>query len=169
MRSKLLASLVALIGISAVVAPPLAACGDKFLALGRYVSLYQGYASLYPGGIALYSRDPKGAAVKNADLKKFLTRAGHSVTFVGGDLGALVKASGVDVVLALTTDADAVRALIGTAQLQPTVLYVAPKDKRPVAPRVTPALKHDDKPEKFIQVVEDAMKARTKAGVKVKP
>ena len=162
MRSKLLACLVTSVGISGVVAPPLSACGDKFLALGRNMSLHQRYASVYPGAIAIYTRDPAGAAKAMETLHKILTRAGHRVSFVG----PLVKPSGVDLVLASAAESDAVRALIGAEQMQPTVLYVASGGRLKSA--VTPVIKDNDKPETFLKAIDREMKAR-KTGVKVKP
>jgi hypothetical protein len=174
MRSKQLACLLALIVISGAGAPPLEACGDKFLALGRGMSLNQSFASLHPGVIAIYTRDPAGAAEAFQSLRKILTRAGHRVSIVGSDtLGPLVKAAGVDIVLASVTDADAVSALIDTARPHPTVLYVAPRGRvavlRASVSPVAPALKPDDKAATFLRVVEDAMTERSRAGVRVKP
>ena len=172
MRSKLLACLVALIGISGVAAPPLSACGDKFLTLGRNMSFHQAYASVYPGTIAIYTSNPVGAAESMKNLRKILSRAGHSVQFVGGDLGALVNTSGVDLVLASETESGAVRALIGTAQVQPTVLYVASGARivaRPGVAPVTAVLKPNDKGDTFIKHIENAMKTRAKAGIRVRP
>jgi len=78
-----------------------------------------------------------------------------------------VKASGVDIVLASATESDAVRTRIDTTNRPPTVLYVA-SGGRGVS-RVTSVLKPDDTAERFLRVIEDAMKGRTKAGIKVKP
>ena len=173
MRAKWLACLVALIGVSGVGAPPLSACGDKFLALGRGMSLRQAFASLRPGAIAIYARDPAGAAEAMQPLSKILARAGHRVRIMGVDtLGQAVTASQVDIVLASVTDSDAVRALIDTANPQTTVLYVAPRARVVVARAgVSPVavLKSDDKAETFLRVIEDAMTVRTRAGVRVKP
>lgn len=172
MRSKQLACLLALIGMSGVLAPPLSACGDKFLALGRSLSFHQAFASLHPGAIAIYTRNPTASAEALEPLRRLLTRAGHRVSIVGGTQpGTLAKPSGVDLVLASVIDSDAVRALVGTSQLQPTVLYVASGERavaRSGAASVKPVLKSDDKAEKFLRVVEDAMKDRTKAGIRVK-
>jgi hypothetical protein len=174
MRSKQLVCLVALIGVWGAGAPALSACGDKFLALGRSLSRYQGFASVHPGVIALYTRDAAGATDGMAVLRKILMRAGHRVNIVDvTTLGPLVNASGVDIVLASANDSDALGTRIGTTSRQPTVLYVAlPRERGAVARRgvspVTPVLKPDDTPEKFLRVIEEAMKGRTKAGVKVK-
>ena len=173
MRLKRLAGLVVLIGISSG-APPLSACGDKFLALGRGMSRYQAFTSVYPGAIAIYTRDPAGAVEALQPLRKILMRAGHRVSIVSVDtLSPIVKAAGVDIVLASLNDSDAVRALVDKAQLQPTVLYVAPSKRvaraRPGVSAVAPGLKTDDKAERFLRVIEEAMTARTKAGVRVKP
>ena len=171
---KRLACLVVSIGISGALAPPLSACGDKFMALGRGMSIHQAFASLHPGAIAIYTRNSADAAEAVQPLRKILMRAGHRVDIVSVDtLGPLVKGAGVDVVLASVNDSDAVRGLVDKAQLQPTVLYVAP-DKRVAAARpgvspVAPVLKHDDTADKFLRVVETAMAERTKAGVRVKP
>ena len=172
MHSKRLACLVALVGISTASAPPLSACGDKFLALGRSMSFHQAFASLHPGAIAIYTSNPAGATEALEPLRKILTRAGHRVSIVGVDrLGPLVKAASVDIVLASVTDSAAVGALINAAP-QPTVLFVASRTRtvgRPGVPSVAPVLKPNDKAETFLRVIEDAMTVRTKTGVRVKP
>jgi len=174
MRLKRLASLVVLIGISGAGAPPLSACGDKFLALGRGMSFHQAFASVHPGAIAIYTRDPVGGAEALQPLRKILMRAGHRVSIVSvNTLSPIVKTAGVDIVLASVNDADAVRALVDQAQLQPTVLYVAPRKPmtgaRPGVSPVLSVLKPDDKAERYLRVVEEAMTMRAKAGVRVKP
>ena len=59
------------------------------------------------------------------------------------------------------------RALISAEQVQPTVLYVASGGR--LKSPVTPVIKDNDKPETFLRKIDDAMKARSKAVVKVKP
>ena len=123
---------------------------------------------MHPGVIAIYTRDAAGAADAVEPLRKVLQRAGHSVNIVNvNTLSPLVKASGVDIVLASATESDAVRTRIDTTNRPPTVLYVA-SGGRGVS-RVTSVLKPDDTAERFLRVIEDAMKGRTKAGIKVKP
>ena len=170
---KRLACLVVLIGISGAGAPPLSACGDKFLALGRGMTFHQTFASVHPGAIAIYTRDPAGTAEALQPLRKILMRAGHRVNIVNvTTLSPMLKAAAVDIVLASVNDSDAVRVLVDNTQQRPTVLYVATPKRvagaRPGVPPVAPALKPDDKPETFLRVIEDAMKLRTKAGVRVK-
>ena len=173
MRLKRLGCLLVVIGISGAGAPPLSACGDKFLALGRGMTFHQAFASVHPGAITIYSRDPAGAAEALQPLRKILMRAGHRVEIVSVDtLGPLVKAGVVDIVLASVTDSDAVGALVQNAPLQPTVLYVASRVRivrtgSGVSP-VAPVLKTDDKADRFLRVIEDAMTLRTKAGVRAK-
>ena len=174
MRLKRLACLVVLIGLCGAGGPPLSACGDKFLALGRGMSFYQGFASVHPGAIAIYTPDPVAGAERLQPLRKILMRAGHRVSIVSVDtLSPIVKTAGVDIVLASVNDSDAVRALVDKAPLQPTVLYVAPGKRVAGAPPgvspIAPVLKTDDKAEKFLRVIEDEMTVRTKAGVRVKP
>jgi hypothetical protein len=168
MHAKRFVCLLVLIVVSALGAPPLSACGDKFLALGRTMSRFQGFASVHPGVIAIYTRDTAAAAEAAEPLRRILLRAGHRVNIVNvNTLSPLVKASGVDIVFANVDESDAVRTRIDTTNRPPKVLYVASRGRG--ISRVTPVLKTDDTADKFLRVVEEAMKERTKAGAKGKP
>src|SRR5215203_4557350 len=76
------ASLVATLVVIASVGDSVAACGDKFLMVGRGARFQRAYASVHPGKLLIFARpstDEK-AAIRNPQLHKALRQAGHSVS-----------------------------------------------------------------------------------------
>jgi hypothetical protein len=143
------------------------ACGDKILMVGRGARFQRAYASLYPGRILVYtSRTGATAAIRDEQLHKHLTKAGHKLT-VAEDataLAAALQAGSVDLVLADVGEAPALDAQAASTSSKPTVVYVLhEQDKTKAAAllkQYTCPLKAGDKANQYLSVIEDAMKAR---------
>jgi CheY-like chemotaxis protein len=163
---------VALI-VAAWLATPsvLGACGDKFLLVGRGPTFGRAYASLFPGSIVLYS--PR-ADQPQEKLAVHLQRAGHRVAIVTTEsaFAQTLRAGQTDIVIADMSMKSGLDTRIETAALRPTMLYVITEsNKQRVAQlrrEVPEALKASDKVNSFLVHIEETMKARTKAGVRVK-
>jgi hypothetical protein len=168
MRS--LATVVATSVLVAVSWISIDACGDKFLLVGRGVSVGRTYASLYPGRIVIYMRQNAEAVERTDGLRKLLTRAGHQVSVATGDQLQTLQPGHTDIVISDGADAGAVDAQLTGLTSKPTVLFVLMnKDKRSSAATKTVCqLKQSDKADRFLTVIEDAMKARQQSGTRVK-
>src|SRR5258706_9460389 len=91
-------------------APPVEACGDKFLLVGRSARFRQAYAAIYPATIVVFAQPQRSAAkaIRDPRLQTDLKAAGHHVT-IAEDERALARAfesEGVDFVLTDVADAD---------------------------------------------------------------
>jgi hypothetical protein len=142
------------------------ACGDKILMVGRGARFQRAYASLHPGRILVYtSRTGASAAIRDEQLHKHLTKAGHKLT-IAEDAAALAAAlqTGVDLVLADVGEAPALDSQAASTSSKPTVVYVLhERDKAKAAAllkQYTCPLKAGDKAGQYLSVIEDAMKAR---------
>ena len=160
----------ALCGLACMAAAPrlLEACGDKLLMVGRGIRFQRAYASEYPGTIVIYARVTASAkaAIRDSDLHKSLRQAGHSVSVIENAalLDQALRTVPVDVVLADIADAPMIEPLAQTAGSKPVVRYVSfpspsPETKRLQQQYACP-LKASDNTVKFLDVIEDAMKAR---------
>lgn len=161
-----------LCGLACLAAMPrlLEACGDKLLMVGRGVRFQRAYASEYPGTIMIYARVSASAkaAIRDSDLHKSLRQAGHSVSVIENQalFEQALRTVSVDVVLADIADAPMIEPLAQTAASRPVVRYVSfpspnAETKRLQQQYACP-LKASDNTVKFLDVIEDAMKARTK-------
>ena len=143
------------------------ACGDKFLMVGRGARFQRAYASVYPGKVLIYARpstDPK-AAIRDPQLHKALRQAGHAVSVIEdwALLEQALKTVPVDVVLVDVAEAAKLRDLVAASPAHPDALYVAFASKGKTSnPEFISRLKSSDRPLKYLDEIEDAMKARSK-------
>ncbi len=143
------------------------ACGDKILMVGRGARFQRAYASLHPGRILVHtSRTGATAAIRDEQLHKHLTKAGHKVTITedAAALTAALQAGNVDLVLADVGEAPALDSQAASTSSRPSVIYVLhEQDKAKAAAllkQYTCPLKAGDKANQYLSVIEDAMKAR---------
>jgi hypothetical protein len=150
------------IGASAISPAP-QACGDKFLMVGRGARFQRAYASVYPGKVLIYARpssDSK-AAILDPQLHKALRQAGHSVSVIEDWtlLEQALKTVPVDLILVDVREAARLQSAISSAPTHPAALFVAfPGDPPPVG--VTCKLKSSDRPLRYLDEVENAMKTK---------
>lgn len=163
MSRRLLIAAALALGVSGLY-PTLLACGDKFLMVGRGAKFQRAYASVNPGKVLIYARpstDPK-AAIRDPQLHKALRQAGHAVSVIEdwALLEQALKSVPVDVVLVDAAEAARLQSAVTAAEASPATLYVAfPKS---VPNDVICRLKSSDRPIRFLDEVESAMKARAK-------
>lgn len=147
------------------------ACGDKFLLVGRGLAFGRAYASIVPGSIVIFSSPASQAQQKK--LHDNIRKAGHRVTLITSpsDLHARLRLEQTDIVIAdaaakITLDQETT-----SLSLKPSVLYLVADAgaARPAAPsNGDNIVKNGEKPGRFLVVIEDIMKARQQAGVRVK-
>jgi hypothetical protein len=163
--SRTLALVVVLVlGVSAWY-PAALACGDKFLMVGRGAKFQRAYASVHPGKILIYARpstDAK-AAIRDPQLHKALRQAGHAVSVIEdwALLEAALKTAPTDVVLVDVAESARLQAAIAASSTSPDALFVAFPSAMPPSDVIC-RLKSNDKPIRFLDEVENAMKARSK-------
>jgi hypothetical protein len=155
---------VLLVGVSALL-PAALACGDKFLMVGRGAKFQRAYASVHPGKILIYARpstDAK-AAIRDPQLHKALRQAGHAVSVIEdwALLETALKTAPTDVVLVDVGEAARLQAAIEASPTPPDALFVAFPHAMPPADVIC-RLKSSDKTIRFLDEVENAMKARSK-------
>jgi hypothetical protein len=144
------------------------ACGDKFLMVGRGAKFQRAYASVYPGKVVVYARpstDPK-AAVRDPQLHKALRQAGHTVSVIE-DWTLLEQAliNGLaDVVLVDVAESARLQPAVASSPTHPQPMYVAfPSSPAPaVRADVVCRLKSSDRPLKYLEEIENVLKARAK-------
>jgi hypothetical protein len=153
------------LGASALY-PVVQACGDKLLMVGRGTRFRQAYASIYPGNVYIYARpsaDAK-AAIRDTQLHKALRQAGHTVSVIEdwALLQQALKSVPVDIVLVDVAEAQRLHPLIVESPSHPEALYVAfPSTASQAPPAQVCKLKSSDRPLRYLEVVESAMKTRT--------
>lgn len=161
--SRIALLVVALAVSLPAIYPAAQACGDKFLMVGRGAKFQRAYASVYPGKILIYARpstDPK-AAIRDPQLHKALRQAGHSVSVIEDWtlLEQALKTVPVDVVIVDAGEASRLQTIMTSSLAHPDALYVA--DARSVPPQqIVCRLKSSDRPLKYLDEVENTMKAR---------
>jgi hypothetical protein len=163
------ARLVVALTVGASALSPVAqACGDKFLMVGRGAKFQRAYASLYPGKVFIYARpssDPK-AGVSNLQLHKALRQAGHAVSIIEdwALLEQALKTVPFDVILVDVAEGPRLQALVSSSLAHPETLYVASPSSAQAAraQQLVCRLKSSDRPLKFLEEVEDALKSRAK-------
>jgi hypothetical protein len=162
-RTALLA-VVLIVGASALY-PIAQACGDKFLMVGRGAKFQRAYASVYPGKVLIFARpstDAK-AAIRDPQLHKALRQAGHAVSVIEDWtlLEQALKTVPVDVLLVDVAEAEKLQPVMATSPAHPEALYVAfPKAVVPSA--LMCRLKSSDRPLRYLDEVENVMKARAR-------
>jgi hypothetical protein len=152
---------VALAVSAPVLHPVVHACGDKFLMVGRGAKFQRAYASVYPGKLLIYARpstDAK-AAIRDPQLHKALRQAGHSVSVIEDRalLEQALKNVSVDVVLVDVAEAASLEPMLATSPGHPQPVYIGYPSSNSAA-----RLKSTDRPLKFLDEIENVMKARAK-------
>lgn len=159
-----LAVIVFAVVAASLSTPLLQACGDKFLMVGRGTKFQRVYASVHPGNVLIYARPATNnkAAIRDPQLHKALRQAGHSVSVIEDWtlLEQAFKTVSVDVVLVDVAEAERIRPLMIASASHPDALYVAAASNVP--PAQACKLKPTDKPIRFLDEVENAMKARSR-------
>ena len=148
---------------------PLDACGDKFLMVGRGAKFDRVFASLYPGTIVILARDLARATERTSALRKALTYAGHRVSLIRSDeVTAALQRSRTDIVIADGHDAPTIDPQLTLLASKPTMLYVL-MDKEPkqaTGVNTLCELKQSDRLMRWLQVIDDAMQARARSGMR---
>jgi hypothetical protein len=163
------ALLVVALAVSASALYPVAqACGDKFLMVGRGAKFQRAYASVHPGKLLIYARpstDAK-AAIRDPQLHKALRQAGHAVSVIEDWtlLEQALRTVPVDVVLVDVGEAERLQTVMSSSPGNPEALYVAfPATAQPAAAKhLICKLKSSDRPLRFLDEVENVMKARAR-------
>jgi hypothetical protein len=154
-----------LVFVSSALMPAVLACGDKFLMVGRGAKFQRAYASVYPGKILIYARPSTGekAAIRDPQLHKTLRQAGHAVSVIEdwALLETALRTAPTDVVLVDVAEAARLESAVAAAPTRPETLFVAFPSAVPPS-GVICRLKSSDKPIRFLDEVENAMKARSK-------
>jgi hypothetical protein len=136
-------AIVALL-LAIVVSNPvdLAACGDKFLRVGRSAR-YQHYAAVHPASILIYS--PATASRQGIqDFEKLLKRAGHTPYVVahGTAIRPTLAGDRFDLVIAAYADADWLEHELAAIPSRPHVLPILYKPTPEVAATAARAYHH---------------------------
>lgn len=163
--SRTVSLVVALVvGVSALY-PAMQACGDKFLMVGRGARFQRAYASVHPGKVLIYARPSTDAraAIRDPQLHRVLRQAGHAVSVIEdwALLETALKIAPTDVVLVDVAEATRLEAAIAAAPTRPDTLFVAFPSAQPPSDVIC-RLKSSDKPIRFLDEVENLMKARSK-------
>jgi len=152
------------VGLSGLF-PAALACGDKFLMVGRGAKFQRAYASVHPGKVLIYARPSTSAkaAIRDPQLHRALRQAGHAVSVIEdwALLEQALKSAPSDVILVDVAEAGRLDEALATAPTRPDTLYVAFPSAAPSSDVVC-RLKSSDKPIRFLDEVENVMKARAK-------
>ena len=163
--SRAVLFVVVAVGIAAL-SPLAEACGDKFLMVGRGARFQRVYASVYPGKVVIFARPStdKKAIIRDPQLHKALRQAGHAVSVIEdwALLEQAVKTVPVDLVLVDVGEAERLQNLMAEAPSAPEPLYVASQASAAAAKQFICKLKTSDRPVRFLDEVENAMKARAR-------
>ena len=170
MRKALIIALVVLAS-SMTRSVTVNACGDKFLQVGRGAK-FRAYAAIYPASILVYAHAAPGAstAIRDRGLQATLKAAGHTVTMVEDErlLEQALKSDKFDLVLADVIDATSLEQKVQSSPTRPTVLPVTYKPTKVEAEALEKQfncrLKASDRSDRYLTVIDDAMKARAKDG-----
>ena len=168
MRRNLLVSMLTMVLAGAAVVD---ACGDKFLLVGRGLAFGRAYASVYPGSILIYG--PPASKSQVQKLQQVIRKAGHRVAIINSpaELSGRLLLQQTDIVIADVTVKTDLDQQVSTLAGRPSVLYLVSDGDtgRAIAPQ-DPAsvVKNGEKPGRFLVVIEDIMKTRQQAGVRVK-
>jgi len=174
-------ALVVLVALQLCVVPPLsavmAACGDKFLLVGRSARFNQAYAAIYPATILIYAPHgrPVSTAILDPKFQATLTRAGHRIEVVKeeAEIGPMLQAGRFDLVLSDVADVEALRRRAAASPTQPTVIPVmfdqTKAEVEAIKARYQCNLKPSDRPARYLSSIDEEMQARVKAHVVKKP
>jgi len=146
------------------------ACGDKFLQIGRGAR-FRAYAAIYPASILIYAHGlGPSTAVRDRGLQASLKAAGHTLTTVEDErlLEQALKSDKFDLVLADVSDAASLELEVQSSPTRPTLLPVTFKPTKMEADALEKQfncrLKSSDRSDRYLSVIDDAMKARAKDG-----
>jgi hypothetical protein len=156
----------ALVVVASAAYPVVQACGDKFLMVGRGAKFQRAYASVHPGKVLIYARPSTAerAAIRDPQLHRALRQAGHAVSVIEdwALLEQALKTVAVDVVLVDAAEATRLQSAIASSPTRPDTLYVAFPNAAP-PPDVICRLKSSDRPLRYLDEVENTMKARARS------
>jgi hypothetical protein len=176
-QGGLVRALIPIVALGAVflqAETPAQACGDKFLLVGRGVAYRRAYAAIHPASIVVFAEARRTAAraIRDPRLQADLKMAGHRVLVVESE-AALVKAlesGAVDLVLTDATDADRTSRQATTAPSRPTVLPVmyepTKAEAKEIETRYQCRLMSSDRADRYLVVIDNAMKTRIDQGRK---
>lgn len=163
--SRATAFVVVMAASITAVSPIAHACGDKFMMAGRGPKFQRVYASVYPGKVLIYAKpsSDRKAGILNPGLHKVLRQAGHAVTVVEDwpQLEQALNREVIDVLLVDVNDAGRLAPLLTASRGRPDAMYVASSNNT-VPPNVVCRLKASDGERKYLEEIENVMKARTK-------
>ncbi len=166
--SRMAPLIVALaVGVPALY-PVTQACGDKFLMAGRGAKFQRAYASVYPGKLLIYARPPTDgkAAIRDPQLHKALRQAGHSVSVIEdwALLEQALRTVPVDVVLVDVAEAQRLQPMVASSLSHAEPMYVVFSSGKSAAVQkdLICRLKSSDRPIKYLDEIENVMKARSK-------
>lgn len=164
------AALLVFVAITMVAnaVPPLEACGDKFLLVGRSARFRQAYAAVYPAAIVVFVQPQRNAtkAIRDPRLAADLKAAGHRVSVVEDEraLARILGTDAVDLVLTDVADADRVAKQADTSQAKPKVLPVmfepTKVEAKAIESQYQCRLTTSDRSDKFLAAIDDVMKTR---------
>ena len=133
---RTISTLLLAAALSTTAVEVLAACGDKFIRIGRELR-YGRYVAVYPAAILVYG-PTNSAPFRIADLPTVLKRAGHSATVVTGsaELSSALSSGKFDLVLAGLDQAEEV---VRQARLAPSHPDIVPVLIKPGASEMAAA------------------------------
>ena len=147
-----------------------AACGDKFVIVGRSARFDRVYAALYPATILVYTRpSARSGAILDSKFQAILTRAGHAVEAVNDEtlLAVALKTRRFDFVLADVNDVAAIQVWTEQALSRPTVVPVLYKPTKAelefTETRSRAHLIASDRPARYLSIIDAEMQARVKS------
>jgi hypothetical protein len=156
--------------LAALASTEAAACGDKFLVVGRGVQYTRVRAAAHPASILIYMNPAHRmpASARQLQLEAGLKQAGHKVQTVGDATGleGALKAKRFDLVIADVNDSNGLEQELGASArttvvpvlFQPTAEELAAAEKRYGC-----ALKAPGKSSDYLDVIDAALAPR-KAG-----
>ena len=154
------------IAMTSMTWSPAEACGDKFLLVGRGVRFQRAYAAVHPANILIYARSTTDAnrAIRDPQFQKTLRQAGHQLSVIEDAklFQQALSVSSFDIVLADLSEAQTIDPLVETAPSQPRALYVEypTGSTKALASQFVCELKAGDRVTRFLDRIEDEMKAR---------
>ena len=168
---KILLGLV-LAGAALLGARDAAACGDKFLVIGRGVRQQRAQGAVHPAAILLYL-DSKGqleAALREEKVETHLKLAGHSLGSVDSrsKLAERLASGKYDIVLAPLSEMTALEQTVGSAPTRP---FLLPVIHNPTGEELAEAeaefscvMRSPSTKKHYLAVIEEVMALRRKGG-----
>lgn len=170
--SKRIAVGATLVGLVLVMDPPLRACGDKFLVVGRGVRAQRMQGAGHKGSLLVYL-DPStklADAMRASRFEAHAKLAGHRLRRVESReaLNAELASGRYDLVVTGLDDAKALAPQVSAASSHPGLLPVVDKgnaaDLEAAEKAYGCALRSPSKRDDFLSVIDDALGQRAKQG-----